>query len=129
MKKLFMLFLVLFVQVSFTVYAASKDDMKIAVAATGKTVAATVGAKLAKSPYLLICDSSGRLIETLDNPYKDSESAGPSTVNFLSQKAATVVIAESFGQRIIGLMKSKGMEYFEFNGTVENAVKNFLKRK
>jgi len=129
MKKLVTLFLAIFVLVSFMAYAASKDDVKIAVAATGKTIAATVGAKLAKSPYLLICDSSGRLIEALDNPYKDSESAGPSTVNFLSEKGVKVVIAETFGQRITGLMKSKGMEYFEFNGTAENAVKNFLKRK
>ena len=129
MKKLVTLFLVVFAGASLVANAAPKNDMKIAVAATGKTVAATVGAKLAKSPYFLICDGAGKLIESLDNPYKDSESAGPTTVNFLSQKGVKVVIAESFGQRIADVMKSKGMDYFEFRGTAEDAVKAVLKQK
>jgi predicted Fe-Mo cluster-binding NifX family protein len=129
MKKLFTLFVVMFAAAAFMANAAPKNEVKIAVAATGKTVAATVGDKIAKSSDFLICDGSGKLIEALDNPYKDSESAGPSTVNFLSQKGVKVVIAESFGPRITGLMKSKGMDYFEFHGTAEDAVKAFLKQK
>ncbi|MBP1717830.1 MAG: hypothetical protein H6Q43_1268 [Deltaproteobacteria bacterium] len=109
-------------------YAA--DGEKIAVGAEGKTTAAKVSAVAARAPYFLIFDGSGKLLEAVDNPYKDAKGgAGTSIVPFLAQKGATVVVAGEFGKNMIQGMKGKGMRYLEFKGSAEEALKKALAKK
>jgi predicted Fe-Mo cluster-binding NifX family protein len=109
-------------------YAA--DQGKIAVGAEGKTAAAKVSGVAARSPYFLIYDGSGKLLEAVDNPYKGAKGgAGTSVVPFLAQKGATVVVAGEFGENMIQAMKGKGMRYLEFKGSAEEALKKVLEAK
>ena len=111
-------------------YATQKGTVKVAVASTGETTAASVSNLAARSPYYLIFDGKGNLIEAVSNPYKDAASgAGPLAANFLAAKGVTIVIAESFGIKMINVLKNKHIRYVEFEGRVNEAVKKALELK
>lgn len=99
---------------------------RIAVAATGQTPAATVGTQAAQSPFLLLFDRRGTLIQAIENPYKDQPGAGISMIDFLSGKGVTVLVAEGFGPRIVDVMKSKGITPVEFKGSAEDAIRRAM---
>ena len=50
---------------------------KIAVAASGSNPGAPVNAQAASSPYFLVFDQKGKLLEALVNPYKDADKPRP----------------------------------------------------
>lgn len=127
MKKLSLVVLILLFFVAGWSFAAPVP--KIAVAAMDKTVAAAVSNQPGVSPYFLIFDQKGKLLETIENPYKNADSPGPSVVNFLAQKGATVIVAGNFGPKIVEVMKAKSITVVSFTGTVADAVKQALKSK
>ena len=127
MKKigLSILFLILALLITSTVYADDKG--KVAVAAEGKTTASEVSGVAARSPYFLIFDSANSLLEVLDNPYKDTgRRAGPSVTAFLAQKGVTFVVAGQFGDNMIQAMKGKGIDHLEFRGSAEAALEKVM---
>jgi predicted Fe-Mo cluster-binding NifX family protein len=131
MKKM-MLFFSLAISLTLPVWVSSaeKGAVNIAVASAGKTTTASVSNLAARSPYYLIFDGKGNLIEAISNPYKDAaRGAGPSTANFLAEKGVTIVIAESFGIKMINVLKNKHIRYVEFEGRVNEAVKKALELK
>ena len=112
----------------FMINAAELENMKIAVAASSKSTKASVSNIAAKCPYYHIFNNKGELIEVIDNPYRDaSRSAGPSAANFLVQKGIDIIVAESFGSKMIDALRNKGKTHFEFKGSVDDAVKKALK--
>ncbi|MBN1842876.1 MAG: NifB/NifX family molybdenum-iron cluster-binding protein [Deltaproteobacteria bacterium] len=131
MKKMIpFLSLVISLTIPVWAYSAEKGPVKIAVASTGKTTAASVSNLAARSPYYLIFDGKGNLTEAVSNPYEDAASgAGPSAANFLAAKGVTIVVAESFGIKMINVLKNKQVRYIEFEGHVDKAVKKALELK
>lgn len=130
MKRISFLSLTMLFLVSAITYASQEDGVKIAVASNKKNATSHVGTTAGRSPYYLIFDSTGKLIEVIENPYKDVRGgAGPSTANFLAEKGVTIVIAETFGGKMINAMKSTGVTYFEFKGIANDAVKKVLNPK
>ena len=102
---------------------------KIAVAAVDKTPAAAVGEQPAPSPYFLMFDGQGKLLETVENPYRNNARGGPGVLDFLAGKGVTVVVAGWFGPQIESVARSKGMTAVSFKGTVADAVKKVLQAK
>ena len=102
---------------------------KIAVGASGDAPGAPVNAQAASSPYFLVFDQKGKLLEALENPYKNANSPGPEVVNYLSGKGVTVVVAGDFGPKIVDVMKAKRMWPVRFAGTAQDAVKKVLQSK
>jgi len=126
MKKTLFLILVIF-SLLVIANAAQKDAAKIAVASNGKDIAASISNKADKCPYYLIFDGTGELIEVVGNPYKDVQSgAGPQIADFLANKGVTVVIAETFGKKMIEAMRSNSTDYFQLQGAVLDAVRIVL---
>lgn len=102
----------------------------IAVAAVKTTPAAEVSGVAARSPYFLIFDGDGVLLEAVENPHKeDRRRASESVVQFLAQKGVTFIVAGDFGQRMIYTMKGRNIEYMEFQGTAEEAVKRVMEKR
>jgi predicted Fe-Mo cluster-binding NifX family protein len=99
---------------------------RIAVAATGQTPSAAVGAQAAQSPFLLIFDKRGALLQAIENPYKDQMGGGISLIDFLSGKGVTALVAGTFGPRIVDVMKGKGIQPVEFTGDAQGAVRKTL---
>jgi len=127
MKKTLFSILVVLSIVPVMAYAAGKDAAKIAVASNSKDAASSISNKAGKCPYYLIFDGTGELIEAVDNPYKDTQRrAGPQAADFLADKGVTTVIAGSFGDKMIGAMKSNGMEFFQLEGVIKDAVEKVL---
>jgi predicted Fe-Mo cluster-binding NifX family protein len=109
----------------FTALAA--DSAKIAVAAEGQAPFSQVSVVAARSPYFLLFDEKGTLIEAVANPHQHAPGgAGAQAVEFLAGKGVTVVIAGAFGQKMVGAMQAKGMRYLEFKGSATDAVKQAL---
>jgi predicted Fe-Mo cluster-binding NifX family protein/outer membrane lipoprotein-sorting protein len=127
MKKTLFLILVILSIVPVMVCAAGKDAVKIAVAANGKDATASISNKAGKCLYYLVFDGTGELIEVVDNPYKDVEKgAGAQAVVFLAGKGVTVVIAETFGGKMIEAMRGNSTDYFQLKGVVLDGVKAVL---
>ncbi len=101
----------------------------IAVAANANSVSATVGNQPGRSPYFLLFDAKGAFVEAANNPYKDAGNAGIPTLDFLAGKGIKIVVAESFGPKIVQVMKDKGMRSLEFKGVAKDAVKKALELK
>ena len=128
MKKIGLYILIAVFLITSPVYAA--DTGKIAVAAEGKAATAEVSRVAARSPYFLFFDWDGKLLESVENPYKAARRrAGTAVVPFLAQKAATFVVAGKFGENMIRAMKAKGIEYLEFQGNAEAAFKKVLEER
>jgi predicted Fe-Mo cluster-binding NifX family protein len=109
-------------------YAADRGT--VAVAAQGKTTAAEVSSVAARSPYFLIFDGDGMLLEAIDNPYKAAKGgAGSSVVPFLAQKDVAFVLAGEFGEKMIRAMEAQGIGYLEFNGSAQEALKKILEAR
>lgn len=130
MKKVAIFSLLVFLVVSFVVSTVSADMIKIAVASDGKTVSSAVSRVAARSSVFLIFDGNGKFVEAINNPHKEiGGGAGPLVVNFLAQKGANVITAQSFGKKMVDAMKAKGIVHFEFKGNADDAVRKYLKQK
>lgn len=123
MGKRVSLLLIMLLLVSSLALAGQRE--KIAVAANDKTPAALVSSQAGRGPFFLFFDGKGKLLETLDNPFKGS-GGGTVVADFLAGKGVTVVVAEEFGRKIIEGLKSKGIRAIAFKGSVAEAVKKVL---
>lgn len=126
MKKSIFIILAILFMVSSLAFAGEKE--KIAVAANDKTPAASVSKQAGPSPFFQIFDGKGKLIETIANPFKEG-GGGIAVADFLAGKGVTVVVAEGFGDKIVQVMKDKGIKAIAFKGSVEEAVKKVLQPK
>jgi len=129
MKKLVSAILAVSLLLPGLVLAQQNTSNMIAVAAIDKTGSAAVSSQAGRSPYFLLFDRQGRLVEAVSNPYKDSANAGVPTLDFLAGKGVKVVVAEGFGSKIVGEMKGKGMRPVEFKGNAKDAVAQALGSK
>jgi len=128
MKRMFFISLAILLLCSFMINAAELENMKIAVPASSKSKKASVSNIAAKCPYYHIFNNKGELIEVIDNPYMDaSRGAGPLAAKFLVQKGIDIIVAESFGSKMIDALRNNGKTHFEFKGSVDDAVKRVLK--
>jgi len=127
MKRIIFISLIILLTYPIMVSAAGLEKMKIAVAASNKTAKASVSNMAAKCPYYLFFNDKGEMVEVIDNPYKDAiRGAGTSAANFLIQKDVDIIVAGSFGSKMIDALRSNGKIYFEFKGNVDDAVKKAL---
>ena len=114
---------------SVLVLAQQGGPVAIAVAASGKTLSASVGSQAGRSPFFLLLDKQGALVEVADNPYKDAGNAGIPVLDFLAKKGVKVLVAEGFGPKIVEVMKDKGMRPVEFKGNAKDSLKKALELK
>ncbi len=128
MKKMLFISLAIVLLCPVMINAAELENIKIAVAADGKSAQSSVSNMAAKCPYYLIFNNKGELIEVVDNPHKDaSRGAGPLAANFLARRGISIVIAENFGTKMGNTLENKSVTHFEFKGVADNAVKKVLK--
>ena len=114
----------------FQPFLIGEEKVIIAVASDGETLDAAVSPLAARGPYFLFIDSEGKLLEALENPYKNTRSsAGVSVANFLAEKNVTIVIAGNFGNKMIDALKAKEITHVEFEGIVEEAIKKILEKR
>ena len=107
-----------------------KEKTLLAVASDGDTLKASVSHVAARCPYFLIVNSKGKLLEAVENPYKDTRGgAGVAAADFLAKRKVTIVIAGHFGDKMRDALEAHKIVYFEFEGTVEQAIKKILEKE
>ncbi len=112
-----------------TVFAQVEQGKIIAVAAIDKTENAQVSEKAARTPYYLIFDEHGKLMEVMANPFHDvSRGAGPKVASFLAEQNVSVVIAGNFGHKTTIALDEEGINYYEATGTAKKAVQEFIRQ-
>jgi predicted Fe-Mo cluster-binding NifX family protein len=119
--------MVLFLLITTVVFAGPKE--KIAVAGNDKIPTAAVSGQAGKANYYLFFDGKGKLIEAVENPYKDKDGAGKLVADFLAGRGVTVVVAEGFGGPITDVLKGKGINPQAFKGSIAGAVKKVVESK
>jgi len=114
----------------FQPFLMGEEKVVIAVASDGETLEAAVSHLAARGSYFLIVDGEGKLLEAVENPYKDTRGgAGVSAAKFLAKKNVTIVIAGNFGNKMKDALKAQEIAYFEFEGIVEEAIKKILENE
>ena len=109
------------------VRGANEQQSLIAVVSAGQTVTDAVGNIAARSPYFLIFDGQGKLVEVLENPYRNiGGGAGPLVANLMAERGVSTMVAGTFGTNIKASLEEKGVNYVEFSGQVKEAVKAVL---
>lgn len=108
--------------------ASHDTGAKIAVAAESGSEDAPISQFAARSPYFLLFDEQGNLVEAVDNPYyHEQHRAGPQVVEFLSGKGIHTFIAGEFGVKMVNAMKQKNMAFKQEAGRAADAVRRLLK--
>ena len=130
MRNLGLAFLwALLLAMSVPAFAQPVKSPLIAVAAIDKTVSAPVSSQAGRSPFFLLFDKQGNFVEAVGNPYKDAGNAGIPTLDFLASRGIKVLVAESYGPKIVEVMKDKGIRSVEFKGSAKDAIKKALELK
>ena len=107
-----------------------EEKVIIAVASDGETLKADVSPTAARCSYYLIVDNKGKLLEAVENPYKDTRGgAGVSAVNFLAKKNVTLIVAGNCGSKMKDALEAQEMAFFDFEGIAEEAIKNILEKE
>lgn len=111
----------------FPLWSLGEEEVLIAVASEGKTLKDSVSQVAGRCPYFIFIDSTGKILEAVDNPFKtEGGSAGVSAANFLAEKKVTIIVAEKFGSKMKNVLQTKEITCFEWEGIVEEAVKKVL---
>ncbi|MCK4336273.1 MAG: hypothetical protein KAT94_03740 [Candidatus Aenigmarchaeota archaeon] len=103
--------------------------MRIAVASLGKDEDSEISEKAGRSPYYLIFDEKGELLEGISNPFAiGGGGAGFGVAKMLADKGVSVLIAGKFGPNMTGAMKGRGLKCREVRGNSKQAVLKVLKK-
>ena len=125
-----MLIALITVVLMFQPHVMGEEKIIIAVASDGETLEAAVSHTAARCPCFLIVDNKGKLLEAVENPYKDTRGgAGVSAANFLAGKDVTILVAGNCGSKMKDALEAQEMVFFEFAGTAEKAIKKILEKE
>jgi len=103
------------------------EKVIIAVASEEDTLESAVSHTAARCPFYIIVDGEGKILEAVENPYKDTRGgAGVSAAEFLAGKNVTTLIAGNVGNKMKEELDAQEIAYLEFEGTVEEAIKKTL---
>lgn len=119
---------VLFLLFAFAFAAgASATAIKIAVASTGQEKDAAINEQAGRTPFFLIFDDKGNLLEALENPARDQfRRAGPNAALFLADKDVTLVIAGDFGDKMTRVLDEHHIQYVKKTGAADSVVTTVL---
>lgn len=97
--------------------------MRIAVAALGKKPDSEISEQAGRSPYYLIFDEQGALLEMLKNPFsRGGGGAGFGVTKMLADKRVEVAVAGMFGQKMVAALQERGLRACTSKGTVQEGL-------
>ncbi len=101
--------------------------MKIFIAADGKDLDANIAGRFARCEVLMGYDTDkDEIIEAVDNPYKDGMGGvGVKVSNYIAEKGYEAAIGPHTGPNATNALKEAGIEVFNFQGKIRDAVKAF----
>jgi len=110
--------------------ASGAEPFLIAVASDDVEATSLVSNLAARCQYYLLFSGTD-FVQVVSNPFlQKGPGAAPLVVDYLGQKGVGVVVAGRFGPYMIEAMNRRGMKYFQFSGTAQEAAErviNFLR--
>ncbi len=101
--------------------------MKIAVAVMKPDVEASITKHGARSPYYLLFNEKGEMLEALSNPYIDVDrGAAPQAASLLAGKGVTLLAAGDFGPRFVSELEARGIDPVRRSGQVSDIVSQLI---
>ena len=92
-------------------------------AAIKKGNGSEISAQAGKSPFYLIFNERGELLEELKNPFAlGGGGAGFGVAKMLADRKVEAVVAGKFGANMADALKERGIRAYEVSGTVEDAL-------
>ena len=87
--------------------------MKIAIAASGKTLESQIDPRFGRCPYFLIVDSETAKFEVAENQAQQAfQGAGVTAAQTLANREIKAVIAGNFGPNALTVLKAAGIKVF-----------------
>lgn len=104
--------------------------MRIAIASLGKNEDSEISERAGRSPYYLIFNEKGELMESLKNPFAvGGGGAGFGVAKMLADKGVDIVIAGKFGEKMAKAMKDRGLKCKEMMGKPRQAVSKIINKE
>ncbi len=98
---------------------------RLAVAAEGPEVSASISTRAARAPFYLIFEQDGRLIESLQNTAaEESGGASRTAVELLEQHGVGTLVAGDFGRKMLNALKERKIKHVITTGTAADAVRS-----
>lgn len=104
--------------------------MRIAISATGKTVADQVAEVFGRCDYFVIIETKDKQIEkteviTNDNTGQMS-GAGMATAQLMAENKIDVVVAQNIGPRALDVLKQFNIAIYQGSGIIKEVVQKYL---
>jgi predicted Fe-Mo cluster-binding NifX family protein len=106
---------------------ADAEARRIAVAADGDDVTASVDSRTAHAPFILIFDDKGEQIESYENPFARDRGAGPELARWLVEKNVDTLIGGNIGPNLAQAIGAGNINWAVKSGPVSEAVKEVLR--
>jgi predicted Fe-Mo cluster-binding NifX family protein len=108
----------------------SSEPALVAIASDDREPSGPTGRLAGRGAYFLIFDHKGRFIDIVKNPYSAAnQGIAPRVADLLAASEVSLFVAERFGQKIKDALSDKNIQYLEFSGPVEEAVKFVFNQK
>jgi len=120
--------MIVFLCAAFVLAAATAgaQDRKIAVAADGPEIDASISERTARAPFILFFDGSGNLLESVENPITVDRRAGHEMAEWLAVEQVDAIIGGAIGPRMGQALAARQIQGIEKSGSVREAVKDVL---
>ena len=107
--------------------------MKIAISSTTEKLDSQIDETFGRCPYFIIAEvKDGKMgeIEAVKNKITDQASgAGISSAQLVAEKKVEAVITGNVGPRAFDVLNQFGIKIYAGQGTVKEAVQNFIDKK
>jgi len=114
-------------------FIMKKKHMKIAVSSYSDNIEKEVSDRFARASYFLIVDLNEKDIvdiKTIKNEYKDAQGgAGIAVAEMVAKQNVDAVITGNIGPRALDLLNQFNIPVYKFNGSINDAIKNFVDEK
>jgi predicted Fe-Mo cluster-binding NifX family protein len=109
------------------------NNMKIAISASGKSLENNVSEIFARCPYFIIVEIKDGKIDKTEIVENESVNqmggAGISVAQLMAEKDVNTVITGNVGPRAFDILRQFGVEVYQGQGKVKDAIEKFLEGK
>lgn len=109
-------------------FSSLYSDLTV-VASDGNSLTSNVSSKASRCDYYIFVDQNGKVIQIIENGHKEVRGGASSAlVALLKKREATHLIAASFGDKLVGALKSNNIKYTIATGSINHAIGNLVKQ-
>jgi len=104
--------------------------MKIAIASVSRNENAEINPRPGRARFYLLFDERGELLEVVSNPFsRGGGGAGFGVAKMLADKGVDVVVGGQFGENMEGVLRERGLKYYEITGSVREGLVRVIEQE